>query len=192
MDNSEKVHNPSKLFISFFLTKQTLRSSDKHWNSKLPYLQNPVLCQRAWWNSWEWLFRFHWKSLQCRALQNTRLPVRNTRSCKSLRELSANETSPVPSLCWSYCSVYYGHLKAKWNSVLMFYLFQPDGLKYKETRSLGNHNPLAESIRDQGCFLIGLNGHLGFSSHTLTNCSFKANFVGLFFIIKIFRSSLTI
>lgn len=85
MDIVKIVHNPSKLFVTFF-PKQTLGSSDKHRNSKLPYLQNPVLCQRAWRNSREWLFCFHWKSLQCRALQNTRLPVRNTRSCKSLPE----------------------------------------------------------------------------------------------------------
>lgn len=78
------VCNPFNLLISFF--GQTLRSSDKYWNSKLPYLQNPLLCQRAWWNSWEWLFCLHWKSLQCRTLQDTCLPVWNTRSCKSLRE----------------------------------------------------------------------------------------------------------
>ena len=68
-----------------YFSEQTLRSSDKHWNSKLPYLQNPLLCQRTWWYSWEWLFCFHWKSLQCRALQNTCLSVWNTRSCKYLR-----------------------------------------------------------------------------------------------------------
>lgn len=78
------VYNPFNLLISFF--GQTLRSSDKYWNSKLPYLQDPLLCQRARRNSWEWLFCLHWKSLQCRALQDTCLPVRNTRSCKSLRE----------------------------------------------------------------------------------------------------------
>lgn len=81
MDIVKIVPNSSNLFIYFF-SEQTLRSSDKHWNSKLPYLQNPLLCQRAWWNSWEWLFCFHWKSLQCRTLQNTCLSVWNTRSCK--------------------------------------------------------------------------------------------------------------
>ena len=78
------VHSSSNLFMYIF-SEQTLRSSDKHWNSKLPYLQNPLLCQRAWWNSWEWLFCFHWKSLQCRALQNTCLSVWNTRRCKYWR-----------------------------------------------------------------------------------------------------------
>lgn len=110
MDLVRIVRNPSKVFITF-IPKQTLRSSDKHWNSKLSYLQNPLLCQRAWWNSWEWLFCFHWKSLQCRALQNTRLPVWNTRSCKSLPENCLQMKLHLYPHCVEVnCSIYYGHL----------------------------------------------------------------------------------
>lgn len=101
VDVVEIIHNPSNFFIIFF-SEQTLRSSDKYWDSKLPYLQNPLLRQRARWNSWERLFCFHWKSLQCRTLQNTCLPVWSTRSCKSLRKncLQMNFTCALSILKW--------------------------------------------------------------------------------------------
>lgn len=101
VDVVEIIHNPTDFFIIFF-SEQTLRSSDKYWDSKLPYLQNPLLRQRARWNSWERLFCFHWKSLQCRTLQNTCLPVWSTRSCKSLRKncLQMNFTCAFTILKW--------------------------------------------------------------------------------------------